>query len=203
PYADVVLIGGGIMSATLGSLLAVLEPSWRIVVLEKSGDLASESSDPWNKAGTGHSGFCELNYMPDPNDGTKPAAIARQFQLSRQWWSHLAEAGLIDPSTFVHRTAHMNLVFSDRDVAYLRRRVDTLRTDPLFADMEYSEDAEEIAAWAPLTMEGRGPDGSVAASRVRRGTDVDFGALTRALTSVITAEGGGEVLTGHTVTGLS
>ncbi|MBR7503385.1 malate:quinone oxidoreductase, partial [Mycobacterium tuberculosis] len=76
-------------------------------------------------------------------------------------------------------------------------------TDPLFADMEYSEDAEEIAAWAPLTMEGRGPDGSVAASRVRRGTDVDFGALTRALTSVITAEGGGEVLTGHTVTGLS
>ncbi|KZE18445.1 MULTISPECIES: malate dehydrogenase (quinone) [Brevibacterium] len=203
PYADVVLIGGGIMSATLGSMLAVLEPSWRIVVLEKSVDLASESSDPWNNAGTGHSGFCELNYMPDPNDGTKPAAIARQFQLSRQWWSHLAEAGLVDPATFIHRTAHMNLVFSDRDVAYLRRRVDTLRTDPLFADMEYSEDAEEIAAWAPLTMEGRGPDGSVAASRVRRGTDVDFGALTRALTSVITAEGGGEVLTGHTVTGLS
>ncbi|MBR7503176.1 malate:quinone oxidoreductase, partial [Mycobacterium tuberculosis] len=89
------LIGGGIMSATLGSMLAVLEPSWRIVVLEKSVDLASESSDPWNNAGTGHSGFCELNYMPDPNDGTKPAAIARQFQLSRQWWSHLAEAGLV------------------------------------------------------------------------------------------------------------
>ncbi|RAG60432.1 malate:quinone oxidoreductase, partial [Burkholderia multivorans] len=84
PYADVVLIGGGIMSATLGSLLAVLEPSWRIVALEKSGDLASESSDPRNNAGTGHSVFCELNYMPGPNDGTKPAAIARQFQLSRQ-----------------------------------------------------------------------------------------------------------------------
>ena len=205
PYADVVLIGGGIMSATLGSMLAFLEPTWRIVVLEKSDDLASESSDPWNNAGTGHSGFCELNYMPDPDDGSKPAAIARQFQLSRQWWSHLAEAGLIDPATFIHRTAHMNLVFGDRDVAYLRRRVETLRRDPLFADMELSEDPAEIAAWAPLTMEGRTDAGPVAASRVRRGTDVDFGALTRALTSVITAEGrdaGNEVLTGHTVTGL-
>ncbi|RAD75412.1 malate:quinone oxidoreductase, partial [Burkholderia multivorans] len=107
---DVVLIGSGIMSATLGAMLTELQPEWDIRVYEKLDYVAKESSDPWNNAGTGHSGFCELNYMPDPNDGTKPAAIARQFQLSRQWWSHLAEAGLIEPSTFVHRTAHLNLV---------------------------------------------------------------------------------------------
>ena len=203
--ADIVLIGAGIMSATLGSMLAVLEPSWRIVVLEKSGELASESSDPWHNAGTGHSGFCELNYMPDPADGSKPATIARQFQLSRQWWSHLAESGLIDPSTFIHRTAHMNLVFGENDVDYLRRRVGTLRADPLFADMELTEDPERIAEWAPLTMEGRRTVGPIAATRVQRGTDIDFGALTRALLSVVTArsaETGSEVLTGHEVTGL-
>ena len=210
--ADVVLIGGGIMSATLGSMLAVLEPTWRIVMLEKASDIAAESSDPWNNAGTGHSGFCELNYMPDPQDGTRPAAIAEQFQLSRQWWSFLAEAGLIDPRDFIHSAAHVNLVFGRRDVDYLRTRVATLRTDPLFADMEYTEDPAVIADWAPLTMDGRGVgDEPMAAARSPRGTDIDFGALTTALTTVITGAGGterdrddaaSEVLTGHEVTGL-
>lgn len=95
--ADVVLIGGGIMSATLGSMLSILEPEWRIVLLERADALATESSGPWNNAGTGHSGFCELNYMPDPADGTKATGIARQFHLSRQWWYYLAENGLLEP----------------------------------------------------------------------------------------------------------
>ncbi|UVI37314.1 malate:quinone oxidoreductase [Brevibacterium spongiae] len=203
PDADVVLIGGGIMSATLGSMLALLEPQWRILMLESAEDLASESSDPWNNAGTGHSGFCELNYMPDPGNGSKASSIAAQFHLCRQWWAHLVREGLLDPDDFIHSAAHMNLVFGAEDVAYLRTRVDTLSADPLFAEMEYTEDPETIAQWAPLTMEGRPATGEpVAAARHPRGTDIDFGALTRALTTIIT-EAAGEVCTGHTVTGLN
>ncbi|WP_413335836.1 malate:quinone oxidoreductase [Brevibacterium sp. GP-SGM9] len=189
PEADVVLIGGGIMSATLGSMLTLLDPDLRIVMLEAAEQIGGESSDPWNNAGTGHSGFCELNYMADPADGTKPAAIAGQFHLSRQWWAHLAERGLLDPADFIHSTSHMNFVFGADDVAYLRHRVETLRRDPLFSGMEYTEDREVISGWAPLTMEGRADDGEpIAAARHPRGTDVDFGALTRALTRIITGD---------------
>lgn len=134
PDADVVLIGGGIMSATLGSLLTELDPHLRIVVLEKSEEIAGESSDACNNAGTDHSGFCELNYMAGPHNGTKAASIASQFHLSRQWLAHLARTGRLDPNEFVHATPHMNLVFGAADVDHLRRRLETLRRSPLFAD---------------------------------------------------------------------
>ncbi|KDE97204.1 malate:quinone oxidoreductase [Mycolicibacterium aromaticivorans JS19b1 = JCM 16368] len=200
--ADVVLIGGGIMSATLGSMLAVLEPGWRIVMLERADALATESSDPWNNAGTGHSGFCELNYMPDPTDGAKPSAIAAQFQMSRQWWSHLAAGGVLDPETFVHTAGHMDVVFGDHDVSYLRRRFETLTCDPLFSGMEFSADPTTIGQWAPLVMKGRDPGEVVAATRHPGGTDVDFGALTKGLTRIITSRGGGQVRLGHEVQAL-
>lgn len=199
PDADVVLIGAGIMSATLSSMLTLLDPELRILVLEKAPDSAGESSEAWNNAGTGHSGYCELNYMPDPADGSKPRHIAEQFHLTRQWWAHLVRQGLLDPTDFIHTTPHMNLVFGDTDVAYLRRRVETLKADPLFAEMEHTEDPDTIAQWAPLAMEGRDDDGEpIAAARHLRGTDVDFGALTRALLTI----GSTEVLTGHGVTGI-
>lgn len=196
--ADVVLIGGGIMSATLGSMLAVLEPHWRIVMLEKADELASESSDPWNNAGTGHSGYCELNYMPNPEDGSKAASIAQQFHASREWWAYLAGRGLIDPTAFIHSTPHMDVVFGSGDVDYLRRRHATLVKDPLFAALEYSEDRRTIAKWAPLVMSGRTDNETIAATRHPQGTDVDFGALTRQLTDLITARGGTALL-GHDV----
>ncbi|WP_182346815.1 malate:quinone oxidoreductase [Tomitella gaofuii] len=199
--ADAVLIGGGIVSATLGSMLAVLQPDWRIVVLEKNTTLASESSDPWNNAGTGHNGFCELNYMPDPGDAAKSADIARQFHEARQWWSHLAEAGRIDPAAFIHAVPHMDVVFGAEDVEYLHRRYKTLRADPLFAGMEYSEDPVVISQWAPLLMERRGSGEPIAATRHPGGTDVDFGDLTRQLADVI-ADVGGQVCCGHEVRGL-
>ena len=202
PY-DAVLIGGGIMSATLGSMLAVLEPDWRIVLVERGDVLAGESSDPWNNAGTGHSGFCELNYMPDPSDATKPSSIARQFLQTRQWWAHLVHLGLLDPQMFVHSTPHMDVVFGDSDVEYLRRRFATLRAEPLFAATQFSDDPSVIARWAPLVMDGRQPgaDGRgqpVAATFSPDGTDVDFGALTRALVDIV-ADRGGEVRLGHEV----
>jgi malate dehydrogenase (quinone) len=196
--ADFVLIGGGIMSATLGSMLAVLQPTCRIVMLERATDLATESSDPWNNAGTGHSGYCELNYMPDPDDGTKAISIAQQFQTTREWWAHLTEQGLIDPQAFLHTTPHMDVVFGAHDVEMLRRRHTTLVRDPHFADLEYTEDRRTIASWAPLVMAGRTDDAPIAATRHPRGTDVDFGALTRQLTSVI-SDRGGDIRLGHEV----
>lgn len=196
--ADIVLIGGGIMSATLGAMLAELAPERRIVIIERAAGVASESSQAWNNAGTGHSGFCELNYMPDPSDGTAATTIAEQFQLSRRWWDRLAARGLLDQSTFLHTAPHMDVVFGDRDIDYLRRRFETLRGDPLFARLEYSEDPATIAQWAPLVMDGRAPDERVAATRHPGGTDIDFGALTTALVRIIT-DRGGRLLLGHEV----
>ncbi|MCA0156194.1 malate:quinone oxidoreductase [Tsukamurella sp. M9C] len=201
--ADVVLIGGGIMSATLGAMLAQERPDWRILLLERADALATESSGPWNNAGTGHSGFCELNYMPDPADGTKPLSMVEQFGRTRAWWDGLVAAGLLDGG-FLHLTPHLDVVFGERDMTYLRQRFETLRTHPEFAAMEYTENPETIRQWAPLVMEGRGPEsmwGRMAATRHPGGTDVDFGALTRGLTAILT-DAGGEVRFGHEVTRL-
>ncbi|MBF6327706.1 malate dehydrogenase (quinone) [Nocardia transvalensis] len=199
---DVALIGGGIMSATLGAMLATVQPDWSMVMFERLGEIAGESSDAWNNAGTGHAGLCELNYMPDPGDPAKAAQIGGLFHLSRQFWAALADDGdLTDPASFVNPTPHMTLVFGDRDVAYLRRRYETLRSLPLFSAMQYTEDPDTIAEWAPLTMAGRDRTEPMAATRYRAGTDVDFGALTRALTTVMT-DRGAQVLVRHEVTGL-
>lgn len=54
---DVVLIGGGIMSATLGTFIQQLEPNWTINMFERLDKVAEESSNGWNNAGTGHSSF--------------------------------------------------------------------------------------------------------------------------------------------------
>ena len=67
---DVVLVGGGIMSATLGALIKQLQPDWSIQLFERLDGPARESSNPWNNAGTGHAGLCELNYMPEAADGS-------------------------------------------------------------------------------------------------------------------------------------
>jgi malate dehydrogenase (quinone) len=49
---DVVLIGAGIMSATLAVLLKELDPSLKIQLHEVLGSPAQESSNAWNNAGT-------------------------------------------------------------------------------------------------------------------------------------------------------
>ena len=199
--ADVVLIGGGIMSATLGAMLARLEPEWRIVLLERGEQVAAESTNPWNNAGTGHAGYCELNYMPDPEDPAKAAEVSRQFLLSRQWWSHLAASGLIDPRDFMRTTPHMSIVFGRRDVEYLRRRCEVLRRDPMFTGIEFSDSPATVSRWAPLAMAGRAGTEPVAASRHEEGTDVDFGALSRGLLRIL-AGAGGTVRLRHEVRGL-
>jgi len=203
---DVVLIGGGIMSATLGSLLSRLEPSWKIVILERLGDIAQESSNPWNNAGTGHSALCELNYTPEKADGSIDIANAvkvnEQFQVSRQFWSALVEEGTLpEPQRFINTVPHMTFVWGESNVEYLRKRYDALKDHPLFACMEYSEDAARIRAWAPLLIPGRAKSEPIAATYMKVGTDIDFGALTRLLTDGLVAKGA-ELRLEHKVTGL-
>lgn len=200
--ADVVLIGGGVVSATVAALLARLQPDWSITVLERLDRVAEESSGSWNNAGTGHAGLCELNYMPNPDDAARTEEIGRQFQLSRQLWAALVADGTLPNAAFVSPVPHMNVVFGERDVTYLRRRYATLARSPLFAAMRYTEDPEVVRRWAPLLMDGRIGDEPVAATRHEAGVDVDFGALTRALTEAAT-ERGVTLRTGHEVTGLS
>ncbi|WP_322748112.1 MULTISPECIES: malate dehydrogenase (quinone) [unclassified Frankia] len=184
--ADVVLIGAGVMSATLGTLLHRLQPDWSIDVYERLPGVAEESSDPWNNAGTGHAALCELNYTSELPDGTidvrKAININEQFQVSRQLWSHLVEDGTIgDPETFINSMPHMTFVQGAADVDFLRRRYEALRAEPLFAAMEFSDDPAVIQRWAPLLIEQRKPGEPIAATRDISGTDVDFGSLSRQL----------------------
>ncbi|MFT4282033.1 malate:quinone oxidoreductase [Microbacterium sp.] len=203
---DVVLIGGGIMSATLGTLLKQLQPEWKIVVCERLSEVAQESSNAWNNAGTGHAALCELNYMPEAPDGSvdpaKAVGINEQFQQSRQLWASLVERGVLDePSTFINATPHMTFVRGEKDVAYLKKRYEALKDQPLFAGIEYSEDSRVIHQWAPLLMKQRRKGEPFAATRVPAGTDVDFGALTRQLFSHL-SEQGVDVVTNREVRGL-
>lgn len=195
--ADVALIGAGVMSATLGTWLREIEPGLSIVAFERLDRAAAESSDAWNNAGTGHSGFCELNYTPPARDGSvdiaKAVAIAEQFEVSRQFWASLVDRGVLgDPGAFVRPIPHMSFVWGG-DVEFLRTRHRAMTESPLFADMEFTEDSERIAGWIPLVMEGREP-GPVAATRMEAGTDVNFGALTRAMIGRLGVELQQEVL---------
>ena len=61
---DVLLVGSGIMSASLAAMLKSLEPRLSIRVVESTPELAREASDGWNNAGTGHAGLCEISYTP-------------------------------------------------------------------------------------------------------------------------------------------
>ena len=203
---DVVLIGGGVMSATLGVMLQKLEPTWSIALYESLDQAGLESSDPWNNAGTGHAALCELNYSPMGKDGrvdtAKAKGINEQFWISRQFWSSLVSEGVLkDPKGFINPLPHMSFVRGDDHAEYLRKRYEAMSAEPLFADMEHTEDHARIGEWAPLLMDGRGADERVAASRVASGTDVDFGALTRQLVTALSA-GGADVRFGHKVTGL-
>ena len=184
--SDVVLIGGGIMSATLGTLLKELKPEWNIKVFEKLDAVASESSNAWNNAGTGHSALCELNYTPEMKDGTidatKAIKINEQFQLSKQFWSYLVENGkLSSPSEFINTVPHMSFVEGEKNIEFLKKRVDKLTESPLFEGMEISDDHEVLKKWVPLMMEGRQPSEEIAVTKIDSGTDINFGSLTEKL----------------------
>ncbi|MCA0347904.1 MAG: malate:quinone oxidoreductase [Bacteroidetes bacterium] len=182
---DVILIGAGIMSATLGVFLKELQPDCIIEIYERLDQPALESSDAWNNAGTGHSAYCELNYTPlvDGKIDTKKAVhIAEQFQLSRQFWSYLIDNNkLPSPDNFIHSVPHLSFVWGDENVAYLQKRYEALVKNPLFSTMQFSTDVDQLKAWMPLVMQDRNEDKKFAATYMPLGTDVNFGALTRNL----------------------
>ena len=185
---DVILIGGGIMSATLGTLLKELSPEKEIKLFERLDQPGEESSNVWNNAGTGHSALCELNYTKEGKDGsvdiTKAIKINEQYQVSKQFWTYLVRTGQLDsPGKFIQSVPHMSFVKGENNVRFLKSRVDSLQKNLLFEKMEISEDPEKIKKWVPLMMEGRKSEEPIAITYDETGTDVNFGALTKKLIS--------------------
>jgi malate dehydrogenase (quinone) len=201
---DVILIGAGIMSATLGTLLKELEPGIKIEVYERLDVAAAESSDAWNNAGTGHSAFCELNYTPERPDGTidisKAVKIAESFEISKQFWSYLIEKNQVKlPDFFINSIPHISFVWGDKNVEFLKKRYDALTGCHLFKGMQYSENPQQLKEWMPLVMEDRDPNEKVAATRMEIGTDVNFGALTRRMLERLGRDGEVKQYFGHEV----
>src|SRR5271154_5686003 len=182
-HADVVLVGAGIMSATLAVFLKELDPTLKIELYEVLGSAAQESSNAWNNAGTGHAALCELNYTPEESDGSidisKALQVNTEYDLSRQFWAYLVKKGAIkDPQSFIHPVPHFSFVRGPQNRAFLKKRFEALTAHPFYHGMEYSDDAKQIKEWLPLVMEGRDPGEVVTATRMVTGTDVDYGALT-------------------------
>lgn len=183
---DVILIGAGIMSATLGTLLKELAPEWEIKVFEKLAQAGEESSNELNNAGTGHAALCELNYTPERPDGSidvkKAIQINEQFQLSRQFWAYLVDKQVIqNPQDFIRPVPHLSFVQGEKNVSYLRKRYEVLHQHPFFQEMQFTDDPDQLKEWMPLMMEGRTITEPLAATKMDDGTDVNFGALTRLL----------------------
>jgi len=181
---DVLLVGAGAMSTTLGTLLKQLDPSLNIMLVERLGTVAQESTDGWNNAGTGHAAYCELNYTAEMEDGQvnieKATAINAAFEVSLQFWSYMVEQKLLpEPKNFINPIPHQSLVWGEKDVTFLRNRYETLKKHHLFAEMEYSEDPKVLAEWMPLIMNNRQEQQRCAATRITHGTDVNFGAIAR------------------------
>lgn len=184
--SDVILIGAGVMSATLGTLLKELAPDWKLTVFERLDKLGAESSNEWNNAGTGHAALCELNYTVEKADGSidisKALQINEQFLLSRQFWAYLVERGLItNPKEFIMPLPHMSYVHGEENVNFLKKRFEALTKTHLFNEMEFSDDPSQLAEWLPLMFQDRKLEGPIAATKIDSGTDVNFGALTRIL----------------------
>ncbi|WP_159715166.1 malate dehydrogenase (quinone) [Blochmannia endosymbiont of Camponotus nipponensis] len=186
-HADVVLIGAGIMSATFGMFLRILEPTWKIHIYERLHKPAQESSNVWNNAGTGHAAFCELNYTQYNHkdysiDISKAIAVNEAFEISRQFWAYLVQTQVIKcPSSFINSVPHMSFVWGEENVYFLKKRFQALQSSILFSGMVFSEDLQQIHQWIPLVVNGRNTSQKIAATRMEMGTDVNFGALTQQL----------------------
>lgn len=204
PKYDAVLVGGGIMSVTLATLLHELEPSLNIAIFERLGRFAMESSAAWNNAGTGHSAFCELNYTPEKEDGTidisKAESIAEQFEVSKQFWSYLLTKNYItEPKSFINSCPHMSLVFGKKETEFLRKRQEKMIQSPLFEGMKFSTDHAQLQEWIPLIMQKRKENEVLAATKMDLGTDVNFGTLTRKMGRFLADDSGVEVFLYHEV----
>lgn len=182
---DVILVGAGIMSTTLGMFLAILEPSWIVHIYERLKKPAQESSNAWNNAGTGHAAFCELNYTKynkqhDSINIDKALAINAAFELSLQFWAYLTEKKILNnPNSFINNIPHMSFVWGEKNIAFLKKRFQELKKNILFNSIVYSEDPKQIHSWIPLMMKGRNQQQKIAVTRTEMGTDINFEEITR------------------------
>jgi len=179
---DAIFVGAGIMSATLAILLTEIYPDIKILILEKLDNAGKESTSAFNNAGTGHAANCELNYTPINNKGEiefkKALSINNSFEKSLELWASLYETGKIDCKKFLRFTPHISFVSGEEDFNFLEARYKLLSKFNEFKDMEFSSNFSEISSWAPLITKNRDKNIKIAATRVKRGTDIDFGALT-------------------------
>lgn len=204
-HCDIVLVGGGIMSATLAVMLKELQPDATLHIFEVLGGAAEESSNAWNNAGTGHAALCELNYTPQNADGSiaigRALAVNTQFDLSRQMWAYMVRKGAMGaPESFIHDVPHISFVWGDDNVAFLRKRYNAMSAHHCFKGMEYSEEYDVLERWMPLVMEGRDRTQHFAATRMITGTDVDYGAITRHLLGYVQSLPGTSISYSHRVT---
>ncbi|PTE76304.1 L-lactate dehydrogenase (quinone) [Staphylococcus cohnii] len=181
---DVILIGAGVLSTTFGSMLNELEPNWNIKLYERLDRPGDESSNERHNAGTGHAALCELNYTVQQPDGSidieKAKEINEQFEISKQFWGYLVKNNYIEnPREFIHPLPHISFVRGKNNVKFLKDRYEAMKNFPMFDDIEYTEDIEEMRKWIPLMMQGHSASDIMAASKINEGTDVNFGELTR------------------------
>ena len=191
------------MSGTLGTLIKETLPEQSITIFEAQNAVATESSNEWHNAGTGHSALCELNYTAGKADGsidiTKALNINEKYQLSLEMWSYLVAKGDIEnPAQFIRKLPHISFVQGEKDVNFLRKRFEALAQHPLFEGMQFSDDRETLAKWIPLMMQNRQGNAPLAATLIERGTDVNFGELTRKLFKNLQKQGC-ELKLGHRV----
>ncbi|WP_445116818.1 malate dehydrogenase (quinone) [Acinetobacter sp. WZC-1] len=206
PVVDAVLVGGGIMSATLGTYLSELEPDWQIRMYERMDQVAQESSNGFNNAGTGHSGFMEMNYTEEKNgkmDISKAVNVAEQFEVAKQFWAYQVKQGVLNnPASFINPVPHIAFVWGD-NVKFLEKRYAAMVQNPMFRGMKFTENADEIKQWAPLVMQGRDPAQKVAATRMDIGSDVNYGAITTQLVNHLNKQANFKLQTSAEVTGIS
>jgi malate dehydrogenase (quinone) len=198
------LIGAGIMSATLGVLLNKLMPFAQITIYERMDQVGAESSNAWNNAGTGHSAFCELNYTPEKEDGTidlnKALKISSSFEISKQFWAYMIENNMLNADDpFINDIDHMSFVWGKENVDFLKKRYEAMIKYPIFEDMLYSEDYDQIKQWIPLMMENRDASQIVAATKMDIGTDVNFGAITQGMIDYLKTQDNVTLKLGHQI----
>ena len=188
-HYDAVLVGAGIMSGTLALLLSEVLPDIKILIIEKLNSPGSESTGAFNNAGTGHAANCELNYTPIDEKGNiiidKALSINRSFENSMSLWASLYAAGKIDIKKFLKFIPHISFVSGKENISFLKKRYQAMANNPEFKDMEFTSSFGQISSWASLVTKDRNPLNEIAATRVERGTDINFEALTKEYLSFV------------------
>jgi len=203
---DIVCIGGGVMSVTLAKLLHELDPKIDITIYEKLSSCALESSQSINNAGTGHAGYCELNYTPINRQRIvnidRALKINREFEVSLQFWSFLTKKyKSFKPKSFITQVPHISFVKGEKDISFLKKRYEALSKTLLFKGIQFSRNLETIKKWAPLI--GEVSTDNIAMTRAEHGSDVDFESLSHQMLKILSTNKNFAVHVNHEIKSIS